>query len=70
MEIVAITGLSKLNKLLFCPPSLTQKDLIHMLQMISYYSGQSTPVSGPEAAPSVVGPHEETLELKTERLKQ
>jgi len=26
----------------------------------------STPVSGPKAAPSVVGPHEETLELKTE----
>ena len=30
----------------------------------------STPVSGTKAAPNVVGPHEETLELKTERLKQ
>ena len=30
----------------------------------------STPDSEPKAAPSVEGPHEETLELKTEKLKQ
>ena len=28
------------------------------------------PLSGPKAAPRVVGPHEETLELKTDKLKQ
>jgi len=35
------------------------------------YSPQdNTSISGPKASPSVVGPHEEKLELKTEKLKQ
>ena len=56
-------------------PDPSRQEAPHKGAESSSHPGQSspqdsTPDSEPKAASSVVGPHEETLELKTERLKQ